>query len=111
MLLERPMPVHAAGVSDDLAPGHRASSGFSEARFFEASGHTVLIGHPKLKPDAIIAVSCRSSRTTQFQTAESPQNSGRFSSPSGTLFEPPGPTRKAFERPRCAALCREPQDA
>ena len=80
MLLERPMPVHAAGVSDDLAPGHRASSGFSEARFFEASGHTVLIGHPKLKPDAIIAVSCRSSRTTQFQTAESPQNSGRFRS-------------------------------
>jgi len=85
MLLERPMPVHAAGVSDDLAPGHRASSGFSEARFFEASGHTVLIGHPKLKPDAIIAVSCRSSRTTQFQTAESPQNSGRFNEPS---FEP-----------------------
>jgi hypothetical protein len=77
MLLERPMLAHA-GVSDDLALGYRASSGFSEAHFFEPSRHISEIGHPRLKPDAIIAVNCRPSPTTQFQTAESPRNSGRF---------------------------------
>jgi hypothetical protein len=78
MLLERPMLAHA-GVSDDLALGYRASSGFSEAHSFEPSRHISEIGHPRLKPDAIIAVNCRPSPTTQFQTAESPRNSGRFS--------------------------------
>jgi hypothetical protein len=77
MLLERPMKARV-GVSDDLALGYRASSGFSEACFFDPSGHIALIGHPKPKRDDIIPVSRRHSRTTQFQTAESPQNSGRF---------------------------------
>ena len=34
----------------------------SAARFFDPSGHIALIGHPRLKLDAIIAVNCRSSR-------------------------------------------------
>ena len=67
-------------VSYDLGSRPRASWGFSTRRFFDPTAHVALIGHPRLRPDAIIAIGRSSVPDDQNQPAEPPRNPGRFNS-------------------------------